>query len=342
MRQMMSLESMQGDRCRFGHGYLLVSALVALFMASAVRAEGMADLFSSGVLFDETSDAFQRTEIFFDYRNHRREMFWPWEDADTRDLDWGIGVRHLQGSVDAADFQGAQVQAMLGKRFSRALYAEAWLGAHQLKVSQSDENTITTYATSVHLTPVDWFRLQIESSENFVYPESVLPGGISEQLTARTDSASLQWRPVRRVRAIAKGLWRELDDGNVEDRVTLAILYGLSPEWPWIWAGIGGEKLQFDQPRSSYWSPQEYLAYGLRFESSFPITDWLTGNIAVNLDRLREDEARADGQYYALGLEIRLAAATYLRINATRINSLQESVRWFENTYIVSLAGALF
>ena len=316
-----------------------LAVAVWLFSPPGWTAEG--DLFQTGVLADRTSDVFDRHELFFNYRNHRREFFWPWEEADTQDMDWGVDARLLHGSTTTDRFDGTRVLGTLGKQFSRAVYLEASAGGHQLRVRDQGEKTLTAYSASARLKPIDTLSLQLETAKDFVYQENVLPAGITEKLDARTTILGFAWRPVTRVRILGRSRHRTFSDDNASRQEILSALYGLSPDWPWIWAGVGGEQLEFDEQKSSYWSPEKFTAYGLRLDSSFPISERLSGGAGINLDRLSEDGSHGNGGYYALGLELRLSRGLYLKLDASHIQSIQRGADWTENTYILSLAGAL-
>lgn len=312
---------------------------VALFAPVGWTAEN--GLFRTGVVADRTSDVFDRHELFFDYRNHRREFFWPWEEAETHDLDWGVNARRMRGSTITDRFDGTRVLGTLGKRFSPAVYLETSAGGHQLRVHGQGEKTLTIYSASAYLKPIDALSVHLETDKDFVYQEDVLPAGISAKLDARTTRLGLTWRPVNRLRILGQSRYRTFSDNNASHHNIFSALYGISPDWPWIWAGVGGEELEFDDQKTSYWSPKKFTAYGPRLDSSFPITQRLNGSAAINLDRLNEDGSHGNGGYFALGLEVRVSRTLYLKLDASHIKSVQRGSSWTGDTYSLSLAGAL-
>jgi hypothetical protein len=298
-------------------------------------------LYQASGLFNQTADGYQRWEAAVDYRNHRRDFFWPWEEAETDGLDWGVNAKYLSGTVDAARFRGTRVLGVLGWRYSTRVYFEGGLGAHQLRTDDADHETLGIYTLNAHYTPWAPLSLLFEASKDYVYPENVLPGGITQYLTARTEAMSTTWHATPRVRATLRARLRDFSDNNRQDQYTGALLYGISPDTPWVWIGIGGEHMGYDMQRPDYWSPRYYSSYGLRWESDFPLGARVTASLGLNLDRVHEDGVASNGQYYAFGLDTRISANLVLRLNASRVNSIQSGSRWHENTYGLSLAGSL-
>jgi hypothetical protein len=300
------------------------------------------DLFNAGFLFDSTSDQYDRVETFFDYRNHRREYVWPWVNSENTTLDWGVRARHLQGSVRTQDFTGDQIMAMLGTGLSSAMRVEGWLGSHVLKVSNTKSHNLTNYSVNIYVKPTDTLDLHLENARDYVYQEDVLPAGIVDELTAHTTRLGYVWRPVSTLRIVGNSRWRSFDDGNRLQHNTLNVLYGISPDSRWIWFGIGGENLNYSETKTGYWSPSSFSSYGLRSEGDFPVSEWLDVTAQANLDRIKEVNTQGTGNYLALGLKFRVTDTLYIKADAARVRSVQSGSAWTENTYILSLAGALF
>jgi len=323
----------------YRHQWVLL--VVGLSLASLSPAAD-SDVFNAGFLTDSTSDGYDRAETVFTYRNHRRAYVWPWEESDATTMDWGLSAKHLQGSVGTQQFNANQVMGMLGTNISPAIHLEGWLGTHWLKVSNVTEQKLASYSANVYLTPNETLTLRLEKARDYVYQEDLLPAGITDQLIARTSRLGYVWRPLSRIRIVGNSRWRNFDDGNSMRHNTLNLLYGISPGWPWVWVGVGGEKLNYAETKSGYWTPLRYSAYGLRFDGNFPITEWLNGVVQFNLDRIKENELNGTGKYLAAGVEFRLSSALSLKVDASRVRSVQSGSAWTANTYMLSLAGALF
>ncbi|HKZ74028.1 MAG TPA: hypothetical protein VJ011_08185 [Steroidobacteraceae bacterium] len=299
------------------------------------------DLFQVGWLADETTDGFERREWLFTYRNHRRDMSWPWEESKAKDFDWGVDLRRNTGSSGDDGFEAHRFAGMLGKRFSPGLYAEVWLGNHRLDAPSRDAS-ITTYEATVRLTAGDALDVRVQTGRDYLYREAFLPAGVTDLLAGRTHSVGLLWRPQPRLRAVGNVERRSLDDGNTGRRYAFSLLYGISPDWPWIWIGVGGEWLGYDEQRAGYWSPDDFRSVGVRLQAAFPLSERIEADASVNVDQLDEsDIGTGDGQYLEAGLTYSLTPTLRLRLNAQRVNSLQAGDRWSETIYLLSLAGAL-
>lgn len=86
---------------------------------------------------------------------------------------------------------------MLGKRFSPALFAEAWVGHHRLDAPGRDAG-ITTYELTVRLTAAEALDVQLHTDRDYLYRREFLPAGVTELLAGRTHRASFLWRQQRR------------------------------------------------------------------------------------------------------------------------------------------------
>src|SRR5688572_15443776 len=321
----------------------LIAAALEISVAPSGRAAETADrdLFQAGWLTDETSDGFERREWRFSYRNHRRDMSWPWEESQATSIDWGVDLRRSSGAYGDGRFDAERVAGMVGKRFSPLLYAEMWLGNHDLDASGRDES-ITAYEVTLRLTPGDALDVRAQASRDYLYAEAFVPGGVTELLAGRSQRLGITWRPHPRVRAIGDLERRSLDDANTGQRYAVSLLYGISPEWPWIWVGVGGEWLGYDEQRDAYWSPEDFRSIGVRVQAAFPLSARMQAEASLNFDQLEENElGTGDGQYLAAGLTYSLTETLRLRANAHRVNSLQAGDRWSETTYLLSLSGAV-
>jgi hypothetical protein len=300
------------------------------------------DLFQTGLLLDETTDDFDRDEWFASYRNHRRSMAWPWQESQATRPDWGIDLRYNTGRLEDADFDARRFAALVGKRLSPAVYVELSAGRHRLQTRGSTED-LTNYEAILRLTPSEALELRVQSERDYLYRDGFVSSSIDEFLSGRRHSLGAFWLPRERLRIVGEVERRELSDDNAGQRYSFAVLYGISPGWPWIWFGVGGGWLSYDEQRPGYWSPDEFTSVGLRFQSSFPLTDAFEASIAANLDRI-EEKGLGDGhgEYIDASLTYRLTSTMRLRLGARRINSIQRGDRWSQTTYMLSLAGALF
>ena len=297
------------------------------------------DLMSLSVDFNETSDNFDRRTAAFDYRSQRRELFWPWVEAATSRWDWGMKLAHVDGTVDVGDFSGQIVEGMIGGRPTPASYIEARLGRHRLNsdVSHGADSTLS-YSLAASWKIVPSFSVYAQTADDFIYHHSLQSKAISDALTAETSVLRLQWRPRPDIRLGAGASRAEFSDSNVKRQYNFSALYGISPGWPWIWAGVAMETLSYDEEIDGYWSPSDFDAYGLQFESSFPINDRLSAVASATLNRNKENnQSWETGGHITIGTDYVISGKYHLRFNFNKLRS----PTWSENTFKLSLSGPL-
>lgn len=299
------------------------------------------DIFKLGATALHTSDKFDTRTYSLSYRNNRREWFWPWEGASNNGPDWGLDVDSVNGEYGPTEFDAHHAQGLLGFYITPGVYIQGQAGKHTLHTEAGDR-TLKSNGVSAMFGLNTNFSITLKTKRDFVYPDGMVPVGITNQMASRDYTAALRWRPHPRLRILGKNAYRKYDDENNSQQSELSFLYGVSPSWPWIWAGVGVQELSFDEPSLSYWSPEKYTAYGVRFDASFPLTERLSASTTVNLDRLNEDGFTGNGYYVQGGLQYRLFRQLYARLDVVESKSLQSASKWTSDSALFSLNGPLF
>lgn len=299
------------------------------------------DLFSMGLSTLHTTDDFDARTYSLSYRNNRREWFWPWQEATRHGLDWGLDMDRSRGELGPTEFQSSHVQGTLGAYLTPGIYLQGQVGEHTLETDVGDRTIKSNSVTAMFGLDRD-FSAQLATRRDFLYPEGLVPAGITVQLTARDYTASFRWRPNQRLRIQGNGTYRKFDDENDSQTGELSALYGISPSWPWVWAGVGVQQMGYDRQVSNYWSPDDFTAYGLRFDSSFPLNERLSGSVAANLDRLDEDGSKGTGYFLQAGLQYQMDGQLYARLDLNESKSLQRASTWTSDSVIFWLNGPLF
>lgn len=322
-------------------GLISSSALFGSENSENMLDEPEQDLFNLGIAYQSTSDDLYARTHRLSYRNHRREWFWPWQEATSRNIDWGIDIIRREGEHRPVEYESIQAQGTLGAYLAPGVYLRGAVGRHKLATDLGDE-TLTTDAVTALLGQGSKVTVEFSSSKDFVYPGGVVPGGITQRLSARDYMVAFRLRPAQELRITGKGTYRKFSDDNFSRLAEINLLYGISPSWPWVWAGVGGQQLSYSQQVASYWSPSEFKAIGLRFESSFPLGTRLSGSATANLDWLDEDGSEGKGYYLAAGLQYRLSGQLYARLELNQTKSLQRASTWTSDSALLWLSGPLF
>jgi hypothetical protein len=129
-----------------------------------------------------------------------------------------------------------------------------------------------------------------------------------------------------------------MSDSNTMFWTDFEMLYGISPEWPWIWAGAGVYFQKFEFESDDYWSPSQYLSYGPRLDSSFPISSRLTGWAEIHINIVTENSVFEEiGDFASLGLDFAVTPKTHLLFGITRSDSIRDGDHYYENGAFLSL-----
>lgn len=315
---------------------------ILLLVVTGIQTARAQDLYTLGVNKSRSSDDINLQTWYFRYISNRREQFWPYEESADSDWDLGLEAYRYSGDTSNINFTGRRLMWKLGHRYSRNIYLDGKFGTHRLDVPDAGgTKDRLTYALNANIGLSPSFHLMANTADDYVYTLGLQPAGVLEYLHARKRGAGFSWRPAQRIRVSgATSLWN-LSDSNSRAAHQLRFLYGISPTWPWIWAGISYEKLRYEHAMPGYWSPENYMAYNLEFESSFPIVKNLVGSISGSLSHIKEDDnPTGNGDAVAAGVDYKLTDITTLRAQASYIHSVQSSSDWSETLYQLSINGS--
>jgi hypothetical protein len=316
----------------------ILLAVTMITIAGSDHTAHAGGLYTVEVEHSNTSDHINLNTLSFNYINNQRQYFWPYKEAADSKWDSGIQIQRHSGQADGTGFIGQQFEGLLDWNYSEYTYIRGRLGGHQLKVSNLDEKQRFSYDMEAHAKLSPFISLNFDSADDYVYQLGLQPGGVREFLHARKNRAGLSWTPEERFRLTAStSLWH-LSDGNVRRQNKVDLLYGISMDWPWLWAGASYEVLHYDKEKSDYWTPGKFRATGLVFEGSFPVTEGYTGALSINISKIKENSYPAgNSNSLFAGLDHKLNQDYTLRIGFSRIRSQQESSNWTENTYRLSI-----
>jgi len=313
--------------------------LVLLFCCEMANAR---DLYTIGAEDSSTSDDIDLTTFEISYINNQREHLWPYNESADSDWDFGFALHRYNGKANGTDFTGYQLEAVLGWRYSSSTYFGGKIGDHNLDVQSLDQQEDrTTYDFSALVGLADSFSINLGAADDYVYQFGLQPAGAREFLHAERWQAGFELRPIETVRVIGSGSLWELSDANNRHEGSIKMIYGISPGWPWIWAGVSYEQLGYDVKKPDYWTPEKFRSLGFEFESSFPLTENISGALSASISRIKEDNfPEGNGDSIFAGIDYKVIDDLTLRVGASRIHSKQESSSWSEEAYRLSLNGS--
>lgn len=297
------------------------------------------DKYTLQATHSSTSDNIDLDILNISYISNLREHFWPYLKTGDSVFDWGIDFHRYDGQADGTEFLGYQLEGIFGIQVTDISYVGLKLGSHSLEVpSTNSRKNQETYDLYAQLGISKKFIVNLNFSDDYVYKFGLQPAGAREFLNAEIRTTGVTWRPFETLRISAQRSSWTLSDTNKKHENKASMLYGLSPGWPWIWAGVVYEKLEYTQSKPDYWTPTSFRSTGLAFESSFPISAGLTGAVAATVTSFKEDSnSNGNGGSLDIGLDYEIIQSYILRLGFSRIISQQGKSDWTENTYNISI-----
>ncbi|MBE9525938.1 MAG: hypothetical protein IME94_03100 [Proteobacteria bacterium] len=300
------------------------------------------DLYTVGGANSSSSDEIDLNTIQFSYISNRREQFWPYVESADSEWDWGINLYRYYGQATGTDFTGHHLEGVFGWHYSDKSYFRGTIGIHRLDVPSLDnQKDQKTYDLHAQFGITRNFYLLVNASEDYVYQLGLQPAAAREFLNAERWEAGFEWKPIESIRVSSTSSIWNLSDSNTRRENIARLLYGISPGWPWIWIGVSYEELEYDIVKSGYWTPASFRSVGLIFESSFPVSENLSGALSASLTNIKEDNnPEGNGGSITVGVDYKLTEIHTLRFEFNRILSSQQNSDWTENTYSLLLNGS--
>ncbi len=290
---------------------------ILFFLLIGPRAPAEQPLVSTSVEFDSTSDELKKTSFLAGYRNHRRDLLWPYAGETAQAVDWGVTAEHHKGEMaDSSKFSGTKIGVFVGHKYSHRAYFDAAVFAHQLEsVRNSVDTARLTGQTTIVLNPVDPLWISFLGRNDFVYQEMFLPAGITRGLTASTARIDFVYRLQEKWRALGKTSQKWFSDGNRREDHELALMYGIAPTTPWIWAGLGASYLGYQTSQPGLWTPHDFFAYGPKIDVAVPMAGGFTAVTELNYNISRE-ESQSDSHGYSAAIGVKSGDRNDLQVVA--------------------------
>ncbi len=313
-------------RQQFIHLMFIVTAA----MPSMVMAEEVSQL-NSDVSSINTSDGISQKQLDIFYRNPRRELFYPFENEAEQGWDWGIRSVLSDGRNSQYAYRGTGLQLLGGRKFSKLASIESQLGFHQLKNTSTDESK-TIFSGGVKGSAIldEKYTTSLEISHGFVDGALIQTGGISNQFTALSIKPGISARWSNRWLTQLRSQFHNISDDNQKSQIDIATLYGISTGVPWIWVGLGAEKLTYSKRSTSYWSPSEFISYGPRLEATVPVYEKVSAAGGLNINRLYDKDTGTwgNGHYFSGRIQYGSRNEFNLSIYLIKIESVQNNNKW--------------
>jgi hypothetical protein len=250
----------------------------------------------------------------------------------SKKTDWKLEAHdyNFKGETGSDSYQGADIVTTISKEFNDYITTELSVGAVYLKNKRTDEKkNFTKYKGKVTLKPNSKLAINIEHDKDLLFKQAIIEDDHNKLVSGKTSRVSASWRAAERIIAEGSSQYRKLSDGNQSKHHRAALLYGISTDTPWVWAGVEAQSLSYDETKSNYWSPTEYKAYALIANGNFAVNKKLNLNVSGSLNRTKEDKFDwATGGAVSVGADYALTKNTKLKAHATYLESTRDNVKW--------------
>lgn len=140
---------------------------------------------------------------------------------------------------------------------------------------------------------------------------------------------ALQARPFDRLRVSTFHQSTWFSDDNQRLQTDLGVLYGIATGSPWIWLGVGGERLTNTLQATSYWTPRGFTSYGPRLDLAIPLTEKLSFSTGLNINQFNDDDAGSGTGYYVFSRAVYSVSKTWQwELSYEGIKSKQGGAEW--------------
>ncbi len=236
-------------------------------------------------------------------------------------------------------YDGNEITAGLTQKYNH-IETEVSVGAVYLDNHRTDKRkNHVKYKARVSAKPTGNATVSLEHSDDFLFKEAIITDDENQLLSGKTTKLSASWRVSRRVIAEGSVQRRKLSDGNASRHKRAALLYGISPDVPWVWAGAEVQSLSYDEKKNNYWSPTDYKSYALIANGNFPVSKKLSVNVSGSVNRTKEaGQTWASGYTAGVGADFSLNQNSHVKADAMYLKSTRDGVDWDGKRVGVSFA----
>ena len=282
-----------------------------------------------------TSDELNLNHFSFNYRKHRRNLFFPFSNEKEKSEDVGVAMDYFEGQLSTLKFNSLRILGLLARKSSRNFLIETYLGGQYFK-SEQLESSMATPGVSIYYQVPQKLLLQSHLDRFYLAQDGFLTGPLSDGTNAWRWKPSATYFLNERFRFLIRPELDFISDGNKRFYSDFALMYGIS-SWPrWIWVGLGAEYLS-NSITGNYWSPSLFKSYGLRFELNSEISKGFSGIIGLNYNQIQEQENLwGSGHYLNLGLAYGDRNSSNINFSYIHIQSVQSNNEWKSNSFALN------
>lgn len=299
-------------------GFLLIGLSSPLF---AYSGDSIDKVFESTASFYEDSNGVKRDEWSVSYGSDLGESTKAKVTAHHH---------YVTAGSDRDKYDGNEVVAEIKQKYNDFIEAELSVGAVYLDNRRTDKRkNYTKYKAKIITKPIKNTTISLEHSDDLLFREVIIEDDNNHLLSGKTTKVSGLWRVSRKIIAEGSMQRRKLSDGNASKQNRATLLYGISPDVPWVWAGVEAQSLSYDEKKNSYWSPTDYKSYALVANGNFPVNKKLNVNVTGSVNRTKEEGKKwASGYSAGVGADFTLSENSHVKADAIYLKSTRDGVDW--------------
>ncbi|CBW26413.1 putative exported protein [Halobacteriovorax marinus SJ] len=303
----------------------MLKLIFSLFFLFSLSAEELSQV-QAEHSFSNTSDGLKLKEYDLEYRTHRRDLFWLYEDEASKAHDFFLRVKKVDGE-HLGEIDGTRFILGYGRKWNESHNSEISFGMHTL--SYKNNSSKTPYFNFLQQYRAKLYTLEYSMTHDFYYLIGGVPGPYEEKLKSLKNSIRLVATPRDFLRVPVEIEYTKISGDNSRNRQSASILFGDS--YPiWIWLGYRIERLSFDRLDSGYWSPDKFLAHGPHLEWAQTFFSNYTFKLSYLYNFIKENDFASGNSYYLSStFEYGNRNSLLLGFNVYRNKSMQESSEWW-------------
>lgn len=298
---------------------ILSTTTLAALASGNLRAAEQSHLYGIEAETISTSSDLDRNTINFSYGSQQGES------------GFGGSAAHHRIDDQADAFRANEIKLRGGHQINDTFFVEGGVGYNKIDSEHDNRSEdLTTYQVGARAKLNDQINMGIEHKKDFTYRDQIITNQAGKILNAKTTQADIKFRPAERIRIEAEAGQRKISDGNSSENYKIGAYYGISPSWPWIWAGVEYSSLDFKYQDEGYWTPNNHRSVAGTISASFPVNDKLSMSSSLSINRNKNDDTDGThtGYYASVGADMKVTPNSTLSAKAHYIKSKQDDSDW--------------
>ena len=324
---------------RNGRHALSAGALAFLFsLLTATQAFATNQRMITGdASFLSTNAGYRSNEFNLGYQQPFERATAPSDIEQPVDL-FGLDLSYTEGSVDELHFVYQKVtprmEFVFGK--TRLQLSVGFVNREDSGLENGSAQAFTTRVGVVH----DFGKVTATVDAGHGVYGDVLQSRSSTQNLAQGPfwGANILYKPAKRWHLNYTHRSAYLNDSNTRSDDDASVMYGLSPDWPWIWIGAGYYRLTDSNTTNGYWAPRVFSSYGPRVDISVPLFGAFSASLGLNYNWYNDIDFGSGIGYYGVA---KITHGSYgsrqISLGVESIDSKQEASRWTSTAILASV-----